>query len=345
MERLQLDPTGIVRDASWWANQAHVGADAADLAGDEEMATEMEVPGAGRITLLVPPGPSDTVVRELLESDDYPPFAPNQLLLALLRPGMVFADLGAHVGTYSLPAAALGARVVAVDAHPQHARLLERAAERNGFSDRLTVVHAAIGAEPGEVEFLCSFGWSMVIPTQGAPPEFAHARRVRVPVLRVPDALAEAGLTHADLIKMDLEGSEAEAVAGMSELLSGDDAPAVLFEINPLRLGPMGSSTSDLLSLFERFGYRLFKLEQSMEEPRLVPITPEIFLPDSSDDVLAVKGEPELDRWRVTHPLSRHDQVDRALGVVRSPFRASRRVVAERLRTAPPWLLRDPLMR
>ena len=348
VERLHRDPAGMVRDAAWWANEAQVGADAGEPVVGPAQTTTMEVPGAGRVTFVVPPGPADPVVRELvlaLLRDEYPPFAPNHLFLSMLRPGITFLDLGAHVGTFSLPAAARGARVVAVDAHPQHARLLAEAADLNGLSDRLTVVHAALAEDRGELELICAFGWSLVEPPQGAPEDLADARRVRVRAMPTRDVLAEAGISHVDLIKMDLEGSEHRALTGMIELLEGSHAPPVLFETNPTRLNDLGSSERALRETFTRLGYRLYKLEQSEDARLLVPITPDVFLPDPSDDLLAIKQEPRFDGWCVSPPLSRHDQVDRALQAARSPFRLYRRMLAGRLREAPPWLLRDPLIR
>jgi FkbM family methyltransferase len=345
VERLHRDPVGMVRDAAWWANEARVGADDGEAAVDRDETTTMEVPGAGRVTFLLPAGPVDPVVRELAVREDYPPFAPNHLLLAMLRPGMTFLDLGSHVGTFSLPAAALGARVVAVDAHPQHARLLTEAAALNGFSDRLTVVHGAVAEQPGEVDLVCAFGWSFVEPPAGAAEQLEAAIRVRVRALPTRDVLAEAGVSCVDFIKMDLEGSEQRALTGMMELLEGPDAPPVLYEVNPGRLKELGSSERSLGEAFTQLGYRLYKLEQSEHERLLVPITPDAFLPDPSDDVLAAKREPDLEGWRVAVALSRHDQVDRALQVARSPFRQHRWSLAARLIEAPPWLLRDPLIR
>jgi FkbM family methyltransferase len=345
VEQLHRDPVGMVRDAAWWANEATVGADAAEPVASRPQTTTMEVPGAGRVSFVLPAGPADPVVRELVLRDEYPPFAPNQLLLAMLRPDMTFLDLGANVGTFALPAAALGARVVAVDAHPQHAQLLAEAAASNGFEDRMTVVHAAIADQRGEVDLICHFGWSFVEPPAGAPQELAAAKRVRVRALPTRDVLAEAGVSRVDFIKIDMEGAEPLALAGMTELLEAPDAPPVLFEVNIGRLQELGCSVRALAEMFTRVGYRLYKLEESDDERLLVPITPDVFLPDPSDDLLAAKREPELCGWRVTEPLSRHDQVDRAVQTARSPFRQIRGSLACRLKEAPPWLLRDPLIR
>jgi FkbM family methyltransferase len=344
VERLQRDPTGIVRDAAWWANEAQPGADPAQAVVSGHDTTAMEVPGAGTVTFALPDGPADPVARELAARHEYPPFAPNQLFLALLRPGMAVLDLGANIGTFSLPAAALGARVVAVDAHPQHARLLERSVELNDLADRLTVVHAAIAEERGEVELICMFGWSSVAPSRQYVPPGAP-RRISVRAMPTFDVLTETGLSRVDLIKMDLEGSERRALKGMAGLLEGADAPPVLFEVCSEKLNLLGSSESDLLAAFAQLGYRLYKLEQPEDERLLVPIGPDVFLPEPADDVLAIKHQPRLDGWRVREPLTRHDQVDRTLQVARSPWRSARQSIARKLREAPAWLLRDPLIR
>src|SRR5207302_7365685 len=61
-------------------------------------------------------------------------------------------DLGAHLGSFALPLAALGARVLAIDASPRNIHLLRASAVRNRF-DNLEVVHAAANDSAGEVPF------------------------------------------------------------------------------------------------------------------------------------------------------------------------------------------------
>src|SRR5438132_657961 len=63
-------------------------------------------------------------------------------------------DLGCHVGTFSLPAAALGHRVIAVDASSNHARIVSAAGNINGFGDKLTVIQRAVSNVQGRVRFL-----------------------------------------------------------------------------------------------------------------------------------------------------------------------------------------------
>src|SRR5262245_9168565 len=83
------------------------------------------------------------------------------LLLDLMRPGDTVLDLGGHIGTFSLAAAALGCRVVCVEAAPVYAALLRASGARNGF-DRMVVVQAVATDQEGTVQFLPNGPWGTV---------------------------------------------------------------------------------------------------------------------------------------------------------------------------------------
>ena len=72
--------------------------------------------------------------------------------LGELTLGGAALDVGAHIGGVAVGLAvdnpALG--VIAIEALPENADLLRLNAARNGVSDRVRVVNAAAGAEPGE---------------------------------------------------------------------------------------------------------------------------------------------------------------------------------------------------
>jgi FkbM family methyltransferase len=62
-------------------------------------------------------------------------------------------DLGAHLGTFAIPAAQLGAQVVAVEGSPRNAAVLRAACEQNGL-DNIEIVEAVVDSKIGEVEFV-----------------------------------------------------------------------------------------------------------------------------------------------------------------------------------------------
>ena len=120
-------------------------------------------------------------------------------------------DIGAHVGTFTVWAAmrAPGARVLAVEPNPETFPLLERNIRDNGLHGRVTAIHAAVGAAPGTgtlelVEH--SLGTRLARTDDGA---------IKVRIETVPALLAQAAMDDVDLLKIDCEGMEYEALAAM----------------------------------------------------------------------------------------------------------------------------------
>src|SRR4051812_25580697 len=145
------------------------------------------VAGGPAVEFCVAPDEDDPVVPWLLEHDwiDEPVQRAFQTLVA---PGMRVLDGGSHLGVFSLPAAALGAEVLAVDANARHVELLSGAARRNGFEDRLEAVCAAITERSGPVAFVeRSVHGHLRVDSDGA------AATVTVPGLTVPELLARRG--------------------------------------------------------------------------------------------------------------------------------------------------------
>jgi FkbM family methyltransferase len=146
-----------------------------------------------------------------------------KFLRAHVRPGGVFVDVGANVGTYALALARdVGAegKVIAIEPHPvTHARLaFNRAA--SGF-DQAKLVQAAAGADDGELLIETdgdNLGASHIVTSD------ASGKSIRVPSLRLLRILEQAGATHVDALKIDVEGFEDRVLTGFFR-----DAPRSLW--------------------------------------------------------------------------------------------------------------------
>ena len=154
-------------------------------------------------------------------------FEDMAFVLHLLREGDQFLDVGANVGVYSILAAGRGARVLAMEPVPDTYEQLLDNIHLNRFATRIEVRNVGVGRESGELRFTTDNG-----PTDHvlAPDETAvHATTVTVDAL---DSLTIGW--QPIMMKIDVEGFEANVIAGAAQLLNAPSLQAVLIELNGL---------------------------------------------------------------------------------------------------------------
>jgi FkbM family methyltransferase len=253
------------------------------------------------------------------------------IMLALVKPGDLVLDLGAHVGSFSLAAAAVGCRVVAVEAAASNVDLLRASATRNGFAD-LHVIHAAVSDAPGTLDFCVRGPWGHVA-TEGV-----DLPSVPVAAVTVDELLAELGMGRPAFVKIDVEGSEIPAIRGMAGLLGGPDAPYVLYESNGHTLGLFDSTPTELGAQFHALGYTSL----AVEADRLVRVVPGEMQPQTIVECLAVKRDVVLPGWPTVPALGLHERVGRAIADARHPNPDHRAYIAGALASADGEVLSHP---
>lgn len=155
------------------------------------------------------------------------------LYRGLVPPGGLCFDIGSHVGNRLRCFRSLGARVVALEPQPDFARILRLL---YGRDPEVTILEAAVGAEPGEATLLASIRTPTVtslnpdwVAQVGHTLGFEHvawAPGPSVQVVTLDSLTARHG--RPDFVKIDVEGHEGAVLAGLSHGL-----PALSFEYLP----------------------------------------------------------------------------------------------------------------
>jgi FkbM family methyltransferase len=147
-----------------------------------------------------------------------------------LRPGMIFYDLGANLGLFTLLAARLvtaTGKVFSFEPDPANAATLRRNIQRNGFAN-VSVVESGIWSSSGDLCFVASDPAS---PDHGVGKFIergAERSGTLLPCVSLDDFVRTA--PPPDAIKCDVEGAEVEALRGAAKLLQSPQRPWIIME-------------------------------------------------------------------------------------------------------------------
>ena len=177
-------------------------------------------------------------------------------LAASVRPGMQIADVGANIGLYTLLLARLAGpagRIHAFEPDPlMVGSLCQNLAAAGAFT--VQVFSCAAGAATGEAVLqrhaINSGDNRLGAATGGA----WHGESHRVPVRALGDALGGQPL---DLMKIDVQGWEAEVFRGLGGLLDANPGLLIYFEFWPDGLARAGTSVADLAALLNQLRLRV----------------------------------------------------------------------------------------
>jgi FkbM family methyltransferase len=178
------------------------------------------------------------------------------LLSSFLRPGMVFVDLGANEGFFSVVASRLvgpAGRILAIEPQSRLGPVIRRNLELNDAAN-VTLAQVAISAEAGVAEF------NLAPDTNSGSSGLSRATRYANPTqsvrtLTLDLCLQEHALTMVDVMKIDIEGYEYEAVLGAKELFRTLKVRRLLIEIHDKLLSARGLRPQDISDFLLSCGY------------------------------------------------------------------------------------------
>jgi FkbM family methyltransferase len=180
----------------------------------------------------------------------------QKILAERLRPGMVFYDLGANIGLFTLLAARLvgdSGKVFSFEPDPENAARLRRNIQRNRFAN-VTVVEKGIWSASTKLNFLKSGADS---PDHGIG-KFSTTENgaggTLTECVSLDDFTRDAGATPPDALKCDVEGAEVEALCGGAKLFQSRH-PWIVCEMHS------DANRRAAIELLENFGYAVRALD------------------------------------------------------------------------------------
>ena len=156
---------------------------------------------------------------------------------AIVRPGDVVYDVGAHLGSLTLGAARLvgtSGRVVAFDGDPENIERLRENSLRNRLGACVQPVHAAVWSRQSATGILFRRGKELLsqggVESDGQRPVLGNGEIISVPVTTLDDFVAGGGPVPR-LIKIDVEGGEYEVLRGGTSLFALQ-RPLIIVEVH-----------------------------------------------------------------------------------------------------------------
>jgi FkbM family methyltransferase len=184
-----------------------------------------------------------------------PPDYPEMLVWQqVLRPGDLFLDVGANLGSYAVLAAELGAEVIAVEPAADTFALLQENIALNGYEIR--AVQAAAGT-----------GTARFTSGRDCASQFSLAGQVETTLITV-DSLLDG--RPAAGMKIDVEGFELEVLRGCAQALAAHRVALIQLQWNATSLAALGTDRTPVADLLEGHGYQLCRPDP---QGHLIPLT------------------------------------------------------------------------
>jgi FkbM family methyltransferase len=195
------------------------------------------------------------------------------------RPATIF-DVGANVGSYTKQALQICGADTVVHAFEPSGAAFARLDAQFGKLPNVHLSKAGIGAAPGAATLYFDEPGSVLASTHGR-----GKHREEVKIITLDDYCAEHRIEHIDLLKLDLEGGELEALQGARRILDGI-VDVVQFEFGEPSIGSRTYFADIFRLLADRYAiYRC--LPKDLQRIERYDQTLEVFM---STNYLAIKS-------------------------------------------------------
>jgi len=177
----------------------------------------------------------------------------------IAKEGDTVIDIGAHIGIVTLWLSSLAGKsgkVLAFEPNPELIKLLKETMEYNLISN-VTIHPIALGAMRSSLELRVPkfyTGAASLIRNR----ELIDCDVFNVPVYTLSEIVTQENIKSIRLIKMDVEGYEADVLRGGREVLENIKPEAIIFEANDVYTGLVRDLPT--FKLLSEYGYEFFSI-------------------------------------------------------------------------------------
>ena len=183
--------------------------------------------------------------------------------LSLLSEGMVFVDVGAHVGQYTLLASkevGPSGHVYSFEPHPRNFDALSHNVLLNRFTN-VSLFNAALADSAAESQLFVNAtdagGKNRGTHSLRVQKDWSQSVTIPIKTMLLDEALRD--VARLDVMKIDVEGAELLVLKGAQQLLARFK-PIIAFESAEDSTTSFGHRTTDVKTFLANRGYGLFKL-------------------------------------------------------------------------------------
>jgi len=191
-----------------------------------------------------------------------------RFVMNFLKPGMVFFDVGANLGQYTLLAAQQVGPTGQVHSFEPSDRMFKELTFNvalNNFNDICKLNNWAVSDSIGRARLSCRQAGAEVFGSLGNQ-DWVDGYPVtgykEVPTSTLDEYIRQQNIGHVDLIKMDIEGAELLALRGGRRLLAESYAPVIVLEMADVNTQGLGYKATKTWDYLVTMGYQMYRFDR-----------------------------------------------------------------------------------
>jgi len=196
----------------------------------------------------------------------YEPFT-TEIFKKVVKEGDTVVDLGTNVGYFTLLAAKIvGGRgkVYSFEPHPKSYDLLNKNIEVNEYSN-IVPVQKAVTNSVGTAKFFLASRWYSGTFYQ----ERGRAKFIEVQTETLDHFFQETN-NAINVIKMDIEGGEMNALLGMDRVIHQSKTLKMFIEFSPVHLKNAGHTPKEFLDKLKSYNFSIFIVDETEKRLKCV---------------------------------------------------------------------------